>query len=66
MMCGLLAEFGIEVPCGFERALIIAREIAEERLPDVPAEAGKILATLSEQALDVHLRVRQIDRDPLV
>ena len=66
MMRGLLAEFGIDVPCGLERALIMAREIAEGRLPDVPAEAGKILATLSQQALDLHLRVRQIDRDLLV
>ncbi len=35
-------------------------------MPDVPAEAGKILQALSQQALDSHLRVRQIDRDLLV
>jgi len=66
MMRGLLAEFGIDVPCGLERALIMAREITEGLPPDVPAEAGKILAALSQQALDLHLRVRDIDRDLLV
>lgn len=64
-MRGLLAEFGIDLPCGLERALIMAREIAEGRLPNVPAEAGKILHALSQQSLDLHLRVRQIDRDLL-
>lgn len=66
MMRGLLAEFGIDIPRGLERALIMAREITEGQLPDVPAEAGKIVGTLSQQALDLHLRLRQIDRDLLV
>lgn len=66
MMRGLLAEFGIDVPCGLERALVMAREITEGRSLEVPAEAGKILAALSQQALDLHLRLRQIDRDLLI
>ena len=63
MMRGLLSEFGIDIPYELERALIMAREITEGRLPEVPEEAGKILSTLSQQALDLHLRVRQIKRD---
>ncbi len=66
MMRGLLAELGIDIRCGFERELTLAREIAEGRLPDVSAEAGKILAAQSQQALDLYVRLRQIGRDLLV
>ena len=66
MMRGLLAEFGINIPKGLERALLMARRIVEGEAPDVPIEAAKIVATLSQQALDIHVRLRQIDRDLLV
>ena len=32
----------------------------------IPIEAAKIVGTLSQQALDIHVRLRQIDRDLLV
>jgi transposase len=65
MIRGLLAEFGIDIPKGLERALLLARRIVDGETPDVPMEAAKIVATLSQQALDIHIRVREIDRDLL-
>src|SRR5476649_2934864 len=38
MMRGLLAEFGIDIPVGLERALLMARQVVDgEEAPDVPA-----------------------------
>jgi len=66
MIRGLLAEFGIDIPKGLERALLMARRIVDGEAPDVPMEAAKIVSTLSQQALDIHIRLREIDRDLLV
>src|SRR6201998_401678 len=66
MIRGLLAEFGIDIPKGLERALLMARQIVDGKAPDVPIEAAKIVGTLSQQALDIHVRLREIDRDLLV
>ena len=66
MIRGLLAEFGITIPKGLGRALLMARRIVDGEAPDVPIEAAKIVGTLSQQALDIHVRLRQIDRDLLV
>ena len=66
MIRGLLAEFGINIPKGLERALLMARRIVDGEAPDVPIEAAKIVGTLSRQALDIHIRLREIDRDLLV
>ena len=63
MIRGLLAEFGVDIPKGLERALLMARQIVDGKSPDVPMEAAKIVATLSQQALDTHVRLREIDRD---
>jgi transposase len=65
MIRGLLAEFGVDIPRGLERALLMARQIVDGEMPDVPAEAAKVIAMLSRQALDLHLRLREIDRDIL-
>jgi len=65
MMRGLLAEFGIDIPRGLERALVMARQIVDGADPDVPAEAVKIIGTLSQQMLDIHVRLREIDLDLL-
>lgn len=62
MMRGLLAEFGIDIPEGLERALLMARQVVEGEIPDVPAEAARIVDMLSQQALDTHARLREIDR----
>ena len=64
MIRGLLAEFGIDIPKGLERALLKARQIVDGEAPDVPIEAAKIVVT--QQALEIHVRLRAIDRDLLV
>ena len=56
MIRGLLAELGIDIPRGLERALLLARQIVDGEIPDVPAEAARVIATLCQQALDVHVR----------
>jgi transposase len=66
MIRGLLAEFGIDIPKGLERALLMARRIVDGEAPDIPMEAAKIIGTLSQQALDIHIRLREIDHDLLV
>lgn len=64
MIRGLLAEFGIDIPLGLDRALTMARQIAEgEGVPDLPNAAAKMVAILSRQALDTHGQLREIDRD---
>lgn len=62
MMRGLLAEFGIDIPEGLERALLMARHVVDGAAPDMPVEAVKIIGMLSQQALDTHARLREIDR----
>ena len=63
MIRGLLAEFGIDIPRGLERALAMARQIAEGEILDVPDEASHARSSLlCEQALDAHERLREIDR----
>ena len=66
MIRGLLAEFGIDIRKGLERALLMARRIVDGEAPNVPMEAAKIVGTLSQQALDIHVRLREIDSDLLV
>jgi transposase len=62
MMRGLLAEFGIDIPRGLERALLLARQVVDGATPDVPSAAIRIVAMLSQQALDTHTQLREIDR----
>jgi transposase len=62
MMRGLLAEFGIDIPQGLERALTMARQVLEGDAPDVPRAAAKIIFALSQQMLDTHSHVHEIDR----
>jgi len=62
MMRGLLAEFGIDIPEGLERALLMARRVVDGETPDVPVEAVRVIGMLSQQALDTHTRLREIDR----
>ncbi len=67
MMRGLLGEFGIHMPVGIERILILARQIVEsEAAPDVPPACLKVLHTLSRQALDLHASLQSIERDIVV
>ena len=62
MIRGLLAEFGIDIPRGIERALTLARQIADGEILDVPGEAAAMIVILCKQALDTHERLRSIDR----
>lgn len=62
MMRGLLAEFGIDIPEGLNRAPLMARQVVDGAAPDVPIEAVRIISMLSQQALDTHARLREIDR----
>ena len=62
MMRGLLAEFGIDIPEGLERALMMARQVIDGEVPDVPAAAVTMVGMLSQQALDTHSHLREIDR----
>jgi transposase len=63
MIRGLLAEFGIDIPQGLERALGLARQIAKkEATPDVPPMAMQVLELLAGQVLDTHVRLQAIDR----
>ena len=62
MIRSLLAEFGIDIPRGLERALTMARQIVEGEIVDVPDEAATCIVTLCEQALAAHERLRSIDR----
>jgi transposase len=57
----LLAEFGVDIPKGLERALLMARQIVDGKAPEVPFEAAKIVGPLSQQALDTHVRLREIE-----
>jgi transposase len=66
MIRGLVAEFGIDIPEGLERALRLARQIAAKKSTlDVPAMALQILCLLCEQVLDTHARLQTIDRSIL-
>jgi transposase len=65
MMRAMLAEFGINIPQGVRLALEMARKIVDGEAPAVPKEAAKIAGRLSQQALDTHAQLREIDLDLL-
>ena len=66
MIRGQLAEFGITIPQGLERALMLAQQIIEgKEMPDLPGHAVKMLAILCRQTLLTHEQIREIDRDLL-
>src|SRR6202163_2622227 len=50
MIRGLLAEFGVDIPKGLERALLMARQIVDGKAPDVPIEAAKSRYTVTAGA----------------
>ena len=62
MIRGLLAEFGISIPRGLERAIAMARQVAEGEILDVPEDTATCVVELCGQALAAHERVRIIDR----
>lgn len=62
MMRAILAEFGINIPEGLERALQLARQTAAGRSQDVPEAAGAMVEILAQQALNTHSQILDIDR----
>jgi transposase len=34
LICGLLAEFGVDIPKGLERAPLVAQQIVDGKAPD--------------------------------
>jgi len=65
MIRGLLAEFGIEIRRGITHALSLAERIAAGEMPDIPALAAKMIASLAGQVLDLQTRLREIERELL-
>src|SRR5579872_544208 len=49
MIRGLLAEFGIEIGRGIGQALMLAKRMAADDMPDIPPLAAKVIAGLAGQ-----------------
>jgi transposase len=62
LMRSQLAEFGIAIPAGLERALHMARQVVDgEAETDLPTEGAMVVTMLSRQALEIHARLRELD-----
>ena len=62
LMRSVLAEQGIAIPVGLERALQMARQIAEQESDlDLPVDAVGVASMLSEQILQLHAQLRKLD-----
>ena len=66
MIRSLLAEFGVEIRRGIEQALAVARRIASDEVPELPPLTAKVIASLSEQILDLQTKLRELERELLV
>lgn len=63
MIRATLAEFGIAIPEGVEKALSMGRQIVDREIDlGLPTEATMVVAMLSQQTLDTHVRLREIDK----
>ena len=61
-MRSMLAELGVAIPVGLERALQMARQIVDKEIDlDLPAEAVGVVTMLSEQILQLHVQLRKLD-----
>ena len=62
MMRSVLAELGIAIPVGVEKALQMARKIVDgEAELDLPDEAQNVIVVLAEQMLQLHAQLRKLD-----
>ncbi len=62
MMRCVLAELGIAIPVGVEKALQMARKIVDgEAELDLPDEAQNVTIALAEQMLQLHAQLRKLD-----
>ena len=62
LMRSMLAELGIAIPVGLEKALQMARQIVDQEIDlDLPAEAAGVVTMLSGQILQLHVQLRKLD-----
>ena len=62
MMRSVLAELGIAIPVGVEKALQMARQIIDgEAGLDLPDEAANVVGVLAGQLLRLHAQLRKLD-----
>jgi transposase len=62
MMRSILAELGIAIPVGLEKALQMARQIVDdEAVLDLPTEAANVVTLLAGQMLQLHVQLRKLD-----
>ena len=62
LMRSMLAELGIAIPVGLEKALQMARQIVDGEVElGLPAEATTVVAMLSGQMLQLHVQLRKLD-----
>ncbi|MGB5077658.1 MAG: IS110 family transposase, partial [Sphingorhabdus sp.] len=62
MMRSMLAELGIAIPIGIEKALQVARRIVDgEAELDLPGEAQNVVALLADHVLQLHAKLRKMD-----
>ena len=62
MMRSMLAELGIAIPVGIEKALQMARRIVDgEAEIDLPTEAQNVVALLADHVLQLHAKLRKMD-----
>lgn len=63
LMRSQLGEFGIAIPVGLGHALSKARQLVDGEVAfDLPDPAGKVIELLARQALELHARLRELDR----
>ncbi|MHA7811741.1 MAG: IS110 family RNA-guided transposase [Marinobacter adhaerens] len=61
MLRGLLAEFGITLPQGLEKATGFARDVLDESAPDIPEIGQDVIRVLCRQLLSTDYLVRWHD-----
>ncbi len=62
MLRGLLSEFGIVIAQGIGSAVKFAKTIPDGKKSVIPEVAVDVLANLSNQILDLHLRIHRYDK----
>lgn len=62
LMRGLLGEFGVYVPVGLQPVMRLARELATGAQLELPREAIESVQLLSQQVIDVHIKILQMER----
>jgi transposase len=62
MIRGLVGEFGYIVPKGLNHIRIFAEAMKTSDAPLLPAAAGDVIASLCEQILALHQRIRMLEK----